>query len=141
MFDYVMRTGDAIGGDFIESRENDEIVIPSVEKVVVEWFLGGIEVAISEDSILEIEDFFSNKYSTKAENIDYLLSVIKRSGKYEMKSEVIVGDLNEEMLNEEFPKEIASKIIKAILGSNNDPSDDYKYDFVLTNHGYSEFTE
>ncbi len=143
MFDYVMRSGAPISGDFIASRKNDEIIITSVEKVDVNWDQADIaDVAISEDSIAEIERFLFTKYATQAEdNWCYYLYVSKRELKYELKVEVFVGDVKEEMQNDEFPKQIAAEIINAISGPN-DYSDNYEFDFELTNSGDgNKFTE
>jgi hypothetical protein len=144
MFGYVMRTGDPLDGDFIASRKNDEIIITTVENVDVNWDHANIEdVAISKDSIAEIERFFCNTYTTKTEdNWCYYLYVSKSGLEYELKAEVYVGDVKEEVPTVEFPKEIAAKIINAISGPNGDDSDNYGFDFELTNSGDgNKFTE
>ena len=144
MFDYVMGTGDPVGGDFTASRKNGEIIITSVGNIEADWNHANIEdVAISEDYITEIEGFFCNTFTTKAEDDwCYYLYVSKRGLKYELKAEVYVGDCKEEMQKDEFPKEIAANIIYAISGPNDDDTDNYGFDFKLTNSGDgNQFTE
>lgn len=144
VFDYVMSSGDPVDGDFIASRKNDEIIITSVGNVAVNWDHANIEdVAISKDSIAEIERFFCNTYTTKTEdNWCYYLFVSKSGLEYELKAEVYVGDVKEEVPTVEFPKEIAAKIIKVISGPNNGDSNNYGFDLELTNSGDgNKFTE
>ena len=144
MFGYVMRTGDPLDGDFIASRKNDEIIITTVENIDVNWDHANIEdVAISKDSISEIEHFFCNTYTTKTEdNWCYYLYVSKSGLKYELKAEVYVGDVKEEVAKDEFPKELAAKIINVISGPNDDDSNNYGFDLELTNSGNgNKFTE
>ena len=85
---------------------------------------------------------FLYSISKTEDNLCYYLYVSKSGLEYELKAEVYMGDVKEEMQKDEFPKEIAAKIINAISGPNDDDSDNYGFDFELTNSGDgNKFTE
>jgi hypothetical protein len=142
MLQYVQSSGDAIQGDFIVSKINDEILIKSVGKVKVDWSFGEIDVAINDESIDEIEDFFCKKYNAKSEDLYYNLYVSKREQKYDIKSEISLAENNFVLKNKQFPEEITAKIISKICGPNYTDTNDYEFDLKLNNTGVdSEFIE
>jgi hypothetical protein len=141
MFEYVMNSGDPIGGNFIATRKNNDIIIRSVGSQKVNWDHDP-DIAINVASVEEIERLIYNTYTNKTDNWSYYLNVSMNSSGCNLHAKIYEGDNMKEIKNNEFTKEIASYIIDKIGGPNYDGSHDYGYDCQLTNSGDgNKFTE
>ena len=146
MSGYVQSVGYPISGNFIASRENDEIIIESENKIEVNWDYS--QDFFSDDNFYEeLEDLIHKTFLVKNLDWFYQLNLSMMNSNYFIEIKIFEYDKTKDdyksrkISTKKFNQDIISFISNS-LNCYNDGTIDYEYDLYLTNsEDYNSFVE